>query len=286
MKRNLLHSAFILTLVLFAGVLYAQIPNNSFEAWEPDPLYGNLNPVGWETTNDDTEVSVAQYTPAKVGSFAMKVETFDPGFLTLPGIAFAEFPYDGRPAYFSCWVKTSVEPGDAVYIIVSMWKGDTLVASPDSCTFVLDSTISNYTYLSMHLSYLSALTPDSANIMVIAGKYETASLGTEIIVDEMVFGNTAGTGDIRPSGQFQTGPSYPNPSSDKVFLPVSLQKSAGIEAQIYSNSGSLIRTVGFGMLSAGSHNLELTISDLADGTYHYKLSSAGLSQSGHFTVLH
>jgi hypothetical protein len=286
MNRILLRLVFAFTLVFTAGALYAQIPNNGFEQWAPDPLYGTLNPVGWETTNDDTEINVTQYTPAKVGNFAMKVEAFDPGFLPIPGIAFAEFAYNERPAYFSCWMKTSVEPGDAVYVIVSMWKGDTLVASPDSCTFVIDSTISDYTYMSLRLSYQSSLTPDSANIMVIAGKYESASLGTEIIVDEMVFGNTAGTHEIRPSEQFVSAPVYPNPASEKIFLPVSLQKTSQMEAQIFSHSGSLIRTVSLGTLSQGSHTLELGVGDLANGTYHYRLNASGLSRSGNFTVLH
>jgi hypothetical protein len=67
--RFLLFSA----LLLAFETVTAQIPNNGFESWEIDP-YGNLNPSGWETTNDDPDISVEQYIPAKQGNYSIRVK--------------------------------------------------------------------------------------------------------------------------------------------------------------------------------------------------------------------
>lgn len=64
--RFMLISAMVFTCELAS----AQIPNNGFELWSTVPT-GNLDPAGWETTNDDPDVSVEHYTPAKAGAFSI-----------------------------------------------------------------------------------------------------------------------------------------------------------------------------------------------------------------------
>ena len=279
------YSRFILVLsIIFAyHFASAQIPNNGFETWETDPS-GNLNPSDWETTNSDPDVSVEQYAPAKVGNWSVKVKTFDPGFMAIAGIAFTAFPLSQRPAFFTGWVKSSIMPGDAAYIIISLYKGDSIVASPDSCTFIIDTTIEDYTRFSYRLAYVSSQIPDSGNIMIIAGNLGGVSLGTEIIVDELTFEQGVGLDENTSGSSVIAGPAYPNPTSGRVFLPVTLNKSGSLEVEIFNLLGSRIKSVDFGFMDSGSQKLELSADGLPDGIYTYRLSGEGFQHSGKFTV--
>jgi len=270
-------------LFFFLKITTAQIANGGFESWELDQD-GNLNPTGWGTTNEDPIISVDQYAPAKQGNYSMRVKVFDPGFFPINGIAFTEFAYTQRPSFFSVWLKTTVMPGDAVYVIVSLWKGDTIVASPESCTFVIDSTISGYTHFSFPLSYQSAKYPDSANIMVIAGRYGNTIVGTEIIVDELAFANGVGFEENMTAAAALAVPVYPNPSTGKIFIPLTLKNSTWIGIELFNSAGILLRTESFGTLESGQHNLELSVDDMANGFYTYRLTGSGLQQTGKFTV--
>ena len=270
-------------LVFFLNIAAAQIPNSGFESWELD-ADGNLNPTGWGTTNEDQMISVDQYTPAKQGNYSMRVRVFDPGFFPINGIAFTEFAYTQRPSFFSVWLKTTVMPGDAVYVIVSLWKGDTIVASPDSCTFVIDSTINGFTHFSFPLSYQSVKYPDSANIMVIAGRYGNTLVGTEIIVDELAFANGVGLEENNTAASAQAAPAYPNPATGRIFIPLTLKNSSRIGIELYNPAGILLRAENFGTLDSGQHNLELSVDNLANGFYTYRLTGSGVQQIGKFTV--
>ncbi len=276
-------------LILFSALCFvyattsAQIPNNGFENWELDP-YGNLNPVGWETTNDDPDISVEQYMPAKLGNYSMRVFAFDPGFIPIGGIATTAFPYTLRPSSFSGWMKTTVMSGDAVYIIVSLWKGDTIIAAADSCTFIIDTTISEYTYFSFPLGYQSTSIPDSANIMIVAGNFGGAAIGTEIIVDELAFGQGVGIDGKRIKDEISVGPAYPNPSSDKIFLPVMFRKNTVARVEIYNISATMVRTFNYGNQPEGQQRLELPANGLPEGIYTYRLYGDEFEHSGKFTI--
>lgn len=50
MNFNYIKILIITVLFVVINTIMAQIPNYSFETWEPDG-FGNLNPAGWETTN-------------------------------------------------------------------------------------------------------------------------------------------------------------------------------------------------------------------------------------------
>lgn len=280
--RNLRLILFSLFVMTFSTAI-AQIPNSGFELWETDP-FNNLNPTGWETTNDDPDISVEQYSPAKQGNYSMRVFAFDPGFIPIGGIATTVFPYTLRPSTFNGWVKSTVMPGDAAYIIVSLWKGDTIIAAADSCTFIIDSTINEYKYFSFSLGYQSALAPDSASIMVVAGNFGGAAIGTELIIDEIAFGQGVGIDGNKAESIVAVGPAYPNPSAGIVFLPVMFRQNTQARVEIYSLSGILIRSFSYGHQNEGQQKLELPTEGLPDGIYTYRLSGTQFEHSGKFTI--
>lgn len=274
----------ILAFIISALNSSAQIPNSGFENWTTDE-FGNLNPVGWETTNNSPDISVDPYVPSKQGNYAMRVKTFDPGFIPVGGIAFAEFPYNLRPTLFSGWIKTTVMPGDAVYVIVSLWKGDSIIASPGNCTFSIDSTITDYFYFTFPLTYQSALIPDSANIMVVAGTSGNTMLGTEIIVDELAF--VLGVGIEKRDWVIPAflGQNYPNPASHKTVIPFSLIKGSEVDIQVFNTLGIRVKIVELGFMESGRYELQLSLDNLPDGAYQYMLSGGGFKLSGKLMII-
>jgi hypothetical protein len=271
----------IINTILSGANLSAQIPNNGFENWTLD-VNNDLNPDGYETTNSDTDVSVEQYSPAYAGTYSMKVKTFDPGFMTIPGFAMIEFPLTSRPDCFTVCFKSTIMPGDGAYIIFSLWSGDSIIASPGNCTFNIDSSYANYTCLTYPITYQSALTPDSANIMIVAGT-ASATLGTEIIVDELSFNCTSSI----QNNEFELFREiYPNPSAQVANLPVNMKSNNELDLFVYDLHGKLVKTIHYGWLTAGEHALTLSVEDLANGVYMYRLQGINSSQTGKFTVAH
>jgi hypothetical protein len=282
---NLKHLTLLFTAVLLFGTdpVKAQIPNSGFELWTRD-ADGNLNPAGWETTNDDADIAVLQYSPGKQGDFAMRVKVYDPIGFPMGGIATLTFPYNKRPDGFSGWLKASVMPGDAVYVILSLWKGDTIIAAPDSCTFVLDSTVAEYRHFSYKLAYQSSMIPDSASIMVVAGKSGNIRLGTEIILDDIEFTGTSGIEELSRPVTSLVGNVYPNPSPGTVFIPLTLISATEVRAEIFDLTGKRIRIKRYGILGSGSHELILPSESIPDGIYSYQLTGKDLHHTGKFTV--
>ncbi|NVO01580.1 MAG: T9SS type A sorting domain-containing protein [Bacteroidetes bacterium] len=247
--------------------LNAQIPNQGFETWVTD-VDGNVNPAGWETTNSFPDISVSQYTPAYAGSFSMLIKTFDPGFMTLPGFASFGFPYNLKPTKINACIKTNIMPGDNVSILVSLWNGDSLVASPTNCTFVIDSTINQFTCLSFPITYQSALIPDSAYIMITAGKFGSVQLGTQIIVDELTFGFGTGINEIHDSFSASLEQNIPNPAVNSTVFPLMLNKSSNVNLIIYDVLGKEVKHISFGKLNSGNHDLELSLEGFSNGVYY------------------
>jgi Secretion system C-terminal sorting domain len=249
------------TLVLFVNSVCAQIPNNGFESWQVDGNNDN-NPVGWSTTNSDPDVSVSPYQPAYAGNYSMKVATFDPGFMALPGTAEFGFSYTQRPDYIRVCLKTNVIPGDKVTLLFALYKGqDTIVASPSNCSFNIDSTISNFMCIEFPLLYDNAYIPDSAYFMFMAGT-GNSSLGTYLIVDELSFGWLADVSDFSVTNVEL----YPNPVSKSFTL--NHFDSNQMDIKVYSQIGE---EVDVNVFIESNIKINVDVSDLQKGLYSLHL---------------
>jgi hypothetical protein len=98
---------YVIAFVFISMSAKAQVPNSGFENWTIDGNNDN-NPDGWFTTNSDPDVSVTPYSPAYAGSHSMKVATFDPGFMFMPGTAEAEFAMSQRPNFLNVCFKANI----------------------------------------------------------------------------------------------------------------------------------------------------------------------------------
>jgi len=272
--------------VLLTANLSAQIPNSGFESWTVD-VDGNNNPNGWETLNDASSgiISTVQYTPAYLGNYAMQVKAFNVGFgPDIGGYAMLEFPCSTKPSFLSVCLKTNVMPGDKVYLIFSMWKGDSIVASPTNCTFTIDSTIVNWKCLNMPITYLSPLAPDSANIMVIAGSSANTQVGTYIVVDDLKF---SAASELQETGFNSTSGAvynYPNPVQDETRFSIDLSSATALKLQVMDVQGHLVKEMEYPHLTSGHHELILNLREFSEGVYFYTLSGADHLANGKFVI--
>lgn len=227
-----------LIVTLFSSLSFSQIPNAGFENWETDPD-SNYNPAGWQTTNSFPLVNVEPYSPGCQGNYAMKVKTLNPGF-PFPGVAFLQVAYNFSqiPTRFSACVKSNIMPGDQAYIIVGLMRGDSVIASQDSCTFRIDATIGQPTYRDFPLTIQSNLIPDSL-IIIVASGLGSGQVGTELIVDELAFGTGSASVSAKEllPGSFSLHQNYPNPFNPSTTIDYEIPKLSKVELHIYNVLG-------------------------------------------------
>ncbi|MHB8260872.1 MAG: S8 family serine peptidase [Bacteroidia bacterium] len=64
---------------------------------------------------------------------------------------------------------------------------------------------------------------------------------------------------------------YPNPANNSSMITVSLTRSQQVSLELYDTQGSLIKTVIKGNVSEGKNQYQVSLSDIADGVYFYRL---------------
>lgn len=266
-------------LFIFTGA-HAQIPNSGFENWTMD-ADSNTNPDSWETSNVYPMVSVEQFTPAYAGNYSLKAKAINTGFGNLAGVAYISFPFTSRPTHLRACIKANVMPGDFAYLMFYSSAGDSVVAAADSCTFKVDSTISQFTCLDFPIVYVSSLLPDSATILISGGNFSSAQLGTEIVVDELSF---LGVGIEEADLNAIAFKCYPNPVSDNLNLNVTLKNAALVDLKIYDLTGREVQSATLGQLNAGMHSIPVYTGRLAAGVYHCRLTGNNNSASTRFAV--
>ena len=134
--------------------------------------------------------------------------------------------------------------GDIGFVLMELHNGDSSIAAMDSCTFKFYTTTNAFQCFDFPISYISSLTPDSATVMIIAGNFLGAQLGTEIIVDELSFNCLTGI--------------------DETTIPVT--------------------AIDKGFMQAGENNLQMDVKSLANGIYFYSVSTGDLKIPGKFIV--
>ena len=266
--------------VVCATMSFSQIPNPGFENWATD-VDGNNNPVSWETTNSNPVVSVEQVTPGHGGTYAMKVKTVDLTVVIMPGMAMTQAPYAfvQTPTKFSAWVKSTIMPGDTAIIIIALMKGDVVIAATDSCTFKIDSSYANFTYLEFPIGVVSSEIPDSLYIMVATSLTQNPQLGTELIVDDMAFifdNPTSVPDEPKLPVSFNLAQNYPNPFNPSTKISFDLPEPGITTLAVYDLLGRQVASLVSGFLSAGTHSRIFNAERLPSGVYVYQLRSGSL----------
>jgi hypothetical protein len=266
-------------IVLLSSPSLSQIPNAGFENWETDPD-SNYNPAGWQTSNSFPLVNVEPYSPACQGNYAMRVKTLNPGF-PFPGVAFLQVAYNFSqiPTRFSACVKSNIMPGDRAYIIVGLMRGDSVIALQDSCTFHIDSTVSQFTYREFPLTIQSNLIPDSL-IIIVASGLGSGQVGTELIVDDLAFrtGSTSVSPTALLPGSFSLHQNYPNPFNPSTTIKFDVASSGHVSLKVYDVLGREVRTLANEEMQAGGYERTFDAVGLASGVYFYRIEAGGFTR--------
>lgn len=279
-------SIILLIECIFISNSFAQIPNAGFEDWVTDQD-GNNNPVGWQTTNSFPIVTVEPYSPGFQGNFAMTVKTVNVG-IVFPGVAYVENSYNftQRPTRFYAHLKSNIMPGDQALILFALMQGDSAVAALDSCTFKVDTTISQFTYMEFPIAYLNNLLPDSLIVMIASGLLG-GQVGTELTVDDIgfIYGSTDVTNNEIIPENFNLSQNYPNPFNPSTTIKYAIPTSEVATLKVYDMLGSEVATLVNEEKPTGSYEVEFNASNLTSGIYFYKLQSGSFVETKKMLLL-
>lgn len=86
-------------------------------------------------------------------------------------------------------------------------------------------------------------------------------------------------------GRFSLRRSVPNPARDQVTITFSLPKQARAEVALFDVLGRRVRTLTDAERPPGQHDVRLDVQSLSSGTYFYRLSADGFSQTRRLQVV-
>lgn len=76
-----------------------------------------------------------------------------------------------------------------------------------------------------------------------------------------------------PEPEFHLKNVFPNPTGDKLFIPIDIETHVKVDVCIYNLNGQIIKTIYSGELPLGQTVLETSLKDLSSGTYFVVLQS-------------
>lgn len=77
---------------------------------------------------------------------------------------------------------------------------------------------------------------------------------------------------------------YPNPANGSVSLTMELSSGDNFDISVVNTLGQTVKNVSNGQLSAGTHNMDVNISDLAAGAYNFVIKSGNQNMVKRFVV--
>ncbi|RTQ46226.1 T9SS type A sorting domain-containing protein [Hymenobacter gummosus] len=75
---------------------------------------------------------------------------------------------------------------------------------------------------------------------------------------------------------------YPNPATSTQRLDYEVKKEGNVKVELLDERGKTVRTVFEGRQDKGSHSLDVNLAELGRGTYYYKITSKGGSETRRF----
>lgn len=287
MKRTLL----ILLCTLSLELLAQQIPNNSFETWEPQLNNTYEEPGGnwWATLNflrgfgSSAPVTVKKSTSAQAGQYAAEITTGTFGSFTIPGLLVSGTvgeidivnptdviqrgqPFTATPEKLTGYYKHSPVNGDSAAAIVLLTKYNSNTSQRDTVAIAetyFYTSVSTYTAFESILDYqMTGVTPDSITIVLVssaAAENLAGQPGSTLFIDDLALSYIQGIEqDVFNTIIVQA---YPNPTIDRVTF-----TTAGPPA---ARSVILYDELGRNCFEAPFNNtsIEADISSLANGKY-------------------
>jgi hypothetical protein len=260
-----------LCISIFAGNLFSQIPNNSFEAW------GTTDPVNWVTTNNNTGavINVTQSGTAHAGTSAMRMETW-----TYMGYTFASiaanpdqnnlFPYVGQPQCLNGWYIGNFVSSDYLSVLTDLRLNGT---STGAGSLNINTNTATYMAFSVPFIYQNQVNSDSAVItfsLSSGGAFGNA--GSFVIIDDLQYGNCmAGLNNEILSAKIQD--IYPNPASGQLNFNYVIMVPAMVSIDLVTIDGKPVHHFLKAERSSGTYQENFDLSNIAAGNYFIQLTS-------------
>lgn len=252
MKTKKLLLVFVLVGISAININAQMQPTNAgFENWVN--IGPAENPLDWSSFNNFYNYQVPalsfKTTDKHSGTYALKVvsdtATVPPPFGTntldtLTGYVFLGGPdmsnpgitYTDRPVLMQAFVKGTILSGGNAMIIATLRKYNTVTNVRDEvgkAMYFTNTSIANYTAVSVPFNYSLTSIPDTLVIEVMAGNGGPGAFimpGNEFFVDDISFTFPVGINEM--SMDQLTVNIFPNPTSDKVTI-ASSEKINAIE---------------------------------------------------------
>ena len=294
----------IALLALAGGLLTTQaqaqtVPNGGLDTWARRGAAEA--PTGWLTTDD---IAASQGLPiatntvvktavARSGAFAaqLQTQTFpvlgpQPGVLILGTVLNinADFPggiaFTGRPARLEFYHKLTGAQAvaDSAVAQVQLTRrvgGVRRVVA--GATYLFRATSASYSLVSVPLTYLLGVQPDSARIIFASGVADNLNVGTVLTIDDVAFaGTTTATRDAALNAALAV---TPNPSPDGRYrLWASPEAAPGLLAApltVRDATGRVVLREAAPAPTTAAAGRALDLSGLPEGIYTLQLFAPG-----------
>ena len=77
---------------------------------------------------------------------------------------------------------------------------------------------------------------------------------------------------------------YPNPVRDEAKVSFELQSNSSVSYQVFDMTGRMVKLVNLGTLTAGNHEVNVTVNDLSNGAYLLRLNAGASTSTVKFMV--
>ncbi|MFA6125787.1 MAG: T9SS type A sorting domain-containing protein [Bacteroidales bacterium] len=266
-----------------------QYPNGDFENWTA--VNSGENPESWSSYNNFIINGIPEMsfktTDAHSGVFGLRLISLTAvvpppfgtgvtdtlaGYVFLgasnmdnPGISFTD-----RPISMQAFVKGTIFTGSEAYIMATLRKWNNTTHVRDEVAFTMYSTgssIPDYTQISTAFNYSMPDTPDTLEIVVMAGNLGPGGIimpGNEFFIDDISFTFPVGIDETIKDSKHSIN-IFPNPTSGKVTVSSS-EKINVIE--LYNLLGEKVFMISnFNQITTN----ELDFSDFQKGIYFMRI---------------
>ena len=295
MHKLLLLLGIIINLELSAQ----QIPNNSFEDWQPE-LGGTYDEPGgnwWATLNflrgfgSSAPITVNKTTDSHSGQYAAEITTGEFGSFIIPGLLVCGEvgdidlqnptevikrgqPFTALPEKFMGYFKHSPVNGDSAVANAMLTRYNNGAGKRDTIALaeeLFKTEVSSYTEFEVDFDYyMQGVTPDTIIISLVssAGGQDLAGQpGSKLFIDELSLSYVSGIiGRVNDLIEIKT---YPNPFTSAVTFEAETT-SSNRELSIYNLDGKLVHNQTF-VNSLINVNLE----GLSASSYSYVVKDNG-----------
>jgi|GEM_PF-2114434 len=269
---------FASSLLIGSGTLLAQIPNPSFENW------GDPDPVGW-TTSNAAAPSVLQSGDAHAGVSAARLESFSASQLVFGGTLISEeFLQTTTEQALRGWYKASFQGGDNLSI--GAFINNTMDEPVQTGNGTLTGSTSVYTQFSVDMVTVGAGSPGTAVISLIiygpGGSFIGATLGTNVLVDDLSWGASVGIEEVVAAGtKFESV--YPNPTNgNPALVQFNLAQSSEVVLEVFDITGKKVLGLLNQKMSPGHYRAEMNTESLTAGVYFCRMIVNGSVQTIRF----